>query len=299
MHAAKGCEWDNVLILDDLCPLEGSFHDPQNRRVCFFPKDLQKQKFQKKKDSAWQEKKDNIREWGFDTAAYGDHLNLWYVAVTRAKKVMAVPQNYITLYDKLLNWPLSEEECALLKATRDAEAEMSQKSGSSGDSGGKSKVKGGCGSAYDTDHKLQREIAHSLCVPWREKEMKFGGTNGCNIYEDVETGTKDAAIKAQTATLKTTTTTTTTTTTIEVEKENEVNVKTEKGEGRKAGKAGKTKKKKPGYYAVSEGRETGVFTSWEECEKQVRGHKDCKHQSFATEEDAEAWLAKEWGMDED
>lgn len=41
------------------------------------------------------------------------------------------------------------------------------------------------------------------------------------------------------------------------------------------------------FYAVREGRETGVFTNWTDCQKQVTGFKGAKFKSFATEE--EAW----------
>lgn len=41
------------------------------------------------------------------------------------------------------------------------------------------------------------------------------------------------------------------------------------------------------YYAVKAGRETGVFTTWTECQKQVTGFKGAAFKSFSSEE--EAW----------
>mmetsp|Transcript_49558 Transcript_49558/g.97600 ORF Transcript_49558/g.97600 Transcript_49558/m.97600 type:complete len:281 (+) Transcript_49558:445-1287(+) len=41
------------------------------------------------------------------------------------------------------------------------------------------------------------------------------------------------------------------------------------------------------FYAVRIGRVPGVYSTWEECEKQVKGFSDCSHKSFRTE--AEAW----------
>lgn len=46
-----------------------------------------------------------------------------------------------------------------------------------------------------------------------------------------------------------------------------------------------TKKK---YYVVWNGRKTGIFTSWAECEKQVKGFQGARFKSFPTKEEAEA-----------
>ena len=40
------------------------------------------------------------------------------------------------------------------------------------------------------------------------------------------------------------------------------------------------------YYAVKNGRKTGIFTSWDECKEQVHGFLDAEFKSFATEEEA-------------
>ena len=40
------------------------------------------------------------------------------------------------------------------------------------------------------------------------------------------------------------------------------------------------------YYAIKVGRETGIYTSWEEAEKLVKGFHDAKYKSFKTRKDA-------------
>lgn len=44
------------------------------------------------------------------------------------------------------------------------------------------------------------------------------------------------------------------------------------------------------FYAVKQGRETGIFLTWEECKKQVWGYQNALFRSFTTREDAYAWL---------
>ena len=43
-------------------------------------------------------------------------------------------------------------------------------------------------------------------------------------------------------------------------------------------------------YAVKNGRKTGLFYSWEECQEQVVGYPEAKYKSFKTEKDALAYL---------
>ena len=43
-------------------------------------------------------------------------------------------------------------------------------------------------------------------------------------------------------------------------------------------------KKKEKYYTVWQGRKTGVFDSWEECEKQIKGFQDAQYKSFPSKE---------------
>lgn len=44
------------------------------------------------------------------------------------------------------------------------------------------------------------------------------------------------------------------------------------------------------YYAVLKGRKTGIFTSWEECEEQIKGFSGARYKSFNTRVEAEAAL---------
>lgn len=47
------------------------------------------------------------------------------------------------------------------------------------------------------------------------------------------------------------------------------------------------------YYVVWKGRKTGIFTSWAECEKQVKGFVGAQYKAFETSKEAEAaFLAK-------
>ncbi len=45
-------------------------------------------------------------------------------------------------------------------------------------------------------------------------------------------------------------------------------------------------------YAVKVGRKTGLFHSWEEREKQVKGYKGAIYKSFSSEEEAKNYLRK-------
>lgn len=44
------------------------------------------------------------------------------------------------------------------------------------------------------------------------------------------------------------------------------------------------------YYVVWNGRRTGIFTSWEECEKQVKGFTGAEYKAFGTLKEAESAL---------
>jgi ribonuclease HI len=44
------------------------------------------------------------------------------------------------------------------------------------------------------------------------------------------------------------------------------------------------------YYVVWKGRRTGIFTSWEECEKQVKGFAGAEYKAFGTLKEAESAL---------
>ncbi|KAG5642166.1 hypothetical protein DXG03_003527 [Asterophora parasitica] len=49
--------------------------------------------------------------------------------------------------------------------------------------------------------------------------------------------------------------------------------------------------KGPKFYAVQDGRETGVFLTWDECESQVKGYPGAKFKSFSNAADAEAYVS--------
>ena len=44
------------------------------------------------------------------------------------------------------------------------------------------------------------------------------------------------------------------------------------------------------FYAVKNGRETGIFNSWEECQKQIKGFSGAQFKSFSTKKEAEDYL---------
>ncbi len=44
-------------------------------------------------------------------------------------------------------------------------------------------------------------------------------------------------------------------------------------------------------YAVKAGRQTGLFTTWDECEAQVKGFAGAKFKGFGSKQEAEEWLA--------
>lgn len=44
------------------------------------------------------------------------------------------------------------------------------------------------------------------------------------------------------------------------------------------------------YYAVKNGRHKGVYTTWKECEAEIKGFKGAVYKSFPTKEEADAFL---------
>ncbi len=44
------------------------------------------------------------------------------------------------------------------------------------------------------------------------------------------------------------------------------------------------------FYAVKKGRQIGIFSSWNECEKQVKGFPGALYKSFTSKDEAEAFL---------
>jgi ribonuclease HI len=48
--------------------------------------------------------------------------------------------------------------------------------------------------------------------------------------------------------------------------------------------------KKPKFYVVKTGRETGIFTTWEACKKAIHGFSGAIYKSFDSETEAQFWL---------
>ncbi|KAJ7492256.1 ribonuclease H-like domain-containing protein [Mycena latifolia] len=48
---------------------------------------------------------------------------------------------------------------------------------------------------------------------------------------------------------------------------------------------------KPKFYAVKVGRHTGIYSTWAECEAQVKGSPGSKYKSFTSPEEAHTWMA--------
>ncbi len=49
--------------------------------------------------------------------------------------------------------------------------------------------------------------------------------------------------------------------------------------------------KKQKFYVVWKGRKRGIFTSWPECEAQVKGFVDAEYKAFDSREEAESAFA--------
>ncbi|GGB99220.1 ribonuclease H1 domain-containing protein [Dyadobacter sediminis] len=52
--------------------------------------------------------------------------------------------------------------------------------------------------------------------------------------------------------------------------------------------------KKTKYYVVWQGRKTGVFTDWKECEAQIKGFDDARYKSFESIQEAEAAIQRNY-----
>lgn len=44
------------------------------------------------------------------------------------------------------------------------------------------------------------------------------------------------------------------------------------------------------YYAVAQGKKTGIYLTWAECEAHVKGFKGARYKSFKTKKEAQDWL---------
>lgn len=47
------------------------------------------------------------------------------------------------------------------------------------------------------------------------------------------------------------------------------------------------------YYGVKQGIKPGVYTTWPECQEQVKGYKGALYKSFSTEEEAKTYVYEE------
>lgn len=52
------------------------------------------------------------------------------------------------------------------------------------------------------------------------------------------------------------------------------------------------------FYAVKKGKKTGIFSTWDECKEQVTGFKGAVYKSFKTLSEAEAFLERNEGKNE-
>jgi ribonuclease HI len=52
--------------------------------------------------------------------------------------------------------------------------------------------------------------------------------------------------------------------------------------------------KKAKYYVVWEGNKSGIYSSWEECKKQIKNYKGAKYKSFANNEEAKVAFSKNY-----
>ena len=98
-HAAKGMEWEYVEVLDDFIDLANyqCDHRDQNRR---FQPAIKRQKGS---------------PWKFGFAAWGDDLNLAYVAVTRAQHMLSISPfllKCIRDFDNILQWKAAGKSAA-------------------------------------------------------------------------------------------------------------------------------------------------------------------------------------------
>lgn len=85
IHAAKGAEWENVLICEDMSPLHGiKVEEDRN---------IQKHGFQRADSFQGLKKRASftMNEWK-------NEINLWYVAVTRAKRRLFLPKKLEALF---------------------------------------------------------------------------------------------------------------------------------------------------------------------------------------------------------
>jgi superfamily I DNA/RNA helicase len=87
INTAKGLEYDNVQVLDDFIELNAGQK-----------KETKNSKFQPASQAL-----NTDSGFEFKLPGFGDELNLWYVAVTRAKKTVALPSKFWNLIYLILD----------------------------------------------------------------------------------------------------------------------------------------------------------------------------------------------------
>ncbi|KAL3926792.1 MAG: hypothetical protein SGBAC_013335, partial [Bacillariaceae sp.] len=94
-HAAKGMEWENVQVADDFIKLADYLvHNIKEKNPTFGFEPASK-------------KMKTTQKWKFGFQAWGDDVNLAYVAFTRAKRTLSLPccaLNAIRDFDTILEW---------------------------------------------------------------------------------------------------------------------------------------------------------------------------------------------------
>ncbi|KAJ3288076.1 hypothetical protein HDU79_005124 [Rhizoclosmatium sp. JEL0117] len=83
-HQSKGLEYDHVEVSDDFIDLEPKEKKRDDSSTAGFRRGTQV--------PSTNEPKEKVMEWGLK--AWGDDLNLWYVAVTRPKKLLKLPDRW-------------------------------------------------------------------------------------------------------------------------------------------------------------------------------------------------------------
>ncbi|KAJ3222640.1 hypothetical protein HDU81_009696 [Chytriomyces hyalinus] len=103
-HQSKGLEYDHVEVCDDFLTLDVQEKPRQ-----------QPQTWKK----ASQAVDPNKMEMEFNLKAWGDDLNLWYVAVTRPKKILKLPSKWWGIHEYMGNFLNSASIPADIKSTTD------------------------------------------------------------------------------------------------------------------------------------------------------------------------------------
>jgi hypothetical protein len=96
IHAAKGLEWDRVEIADgSLCDIADFQYSPTiNSPILISP--LKRPRIDGETNKYVSEVHLQAE---FDYVSWGDAVNLWYVALTRARKILSVPPKFLMLME--------------------------------------------------------------------------------------------------------------------------------------------------------------------------------------------------------